>query len=169
MTRSYSEKLLDPRWQRKRLEIMERADFTCESCEDGNKTLHVHHRIYRKGAEPWEYSNDELVCLCEQCHKSEHLARQELAEIVAKLDTYDIHRVIGFVKSIFVDRAWEREVGREETIEVRNEEQAAGLADGLNLELCAPEQDELRKPAVRVRRLLSIQVEARQRQRKVFG
>lgn len=30
----YSQKLLDPRWQRKRLEILQRDDFTCQVCSD---------------------------------------------------------------------------------------------------------------------------------------
>jgi 5-methylcytosine-specific restriction endonuclease McrA len=70
--KSYGEKLKDPRWQRKRLEVMHRADFTCEKCGDPFNTLNVHHVKYRKDAEPWEYSSAELICLCETCHKSEH-------------------------------------------------------------------------------------------------
>lgn len=32
--RSYLEKLRDPRWQRRRLEVFERAHFQCEACHD---------------------------------------------------------------------------------------------------------------------------------------
>ncbi len=70
--KTYSEKLKDPKWQRKRLEIMQRDDFTCqgyhEQCE--GKQLQIHHIYYKKGKEPWEYDNDELITLCEDCHKS---------------------------------------------------------------------------------------------------
>jgi len=65
---TYSEKLRDPRWQKKRLEIMEAAQFQCEDCGSNDKTLHVHHCIYMKGCEPWEYSAAELICVCEDCH-----------------------------------------------------------------------------------------------------
>lgn len=31
---TYSQKLRDPRWQKKRLEILERDSFTCQHCHD---------------------------------------------------------------------------------------------------------------------------------------
>jgi hypothetical protein len=66
---TYSEKLRDPRWQRKRLEIMNRDDFRCQACRSKDKTLNVHHRLYQKGNDPWDYENEMLVTLCEDCHK----------------------------------------------------------------------------------------------------
>ena len=69
--KSYSEKLRDPRWQRRRLEIMHRDEFTCQKCGDKENTLHVHHRWYKSGKEPWEYPGELLVTLCESCHQSE--------------------------------------------------------------------------------------------------
>jgi len=47
---TYAEKLRDPRWQRRRLEKLDAADFHCESCGDGESTLHVHHRFTNAGA-----------------------------------------------------------------------------------------------------------------------
>lgn len=68
----YSQLLRDPRWQRRRLEIMARANFACEECGDTRTTLNVHHKVYRAGAMPWEYVDAELACLCENCHEEEH-------------------------------------------------------------------------------------------------
>ncbi len=65
---NYSEKLKDPRWQKKRLKIMERDDFTCQNCYREDISLNVHHLKYIKGREPWEYSDKYLVTLCEKCH-----------------------------------------------------------------------------------------------------
>lgn len=65
---NYSQKLKDPRWQKKRLEVMERAGFKCQTCGESTKTLNVHHVNYRKGAEPWEYDLGDLACVCEDCH-----------------------------------------------------------------------------------------------------
>lgn len=65
---TYFEKLRDPRWQKKRLEIMQRAGFACESCGDNESTLNVHHGYYERGLEPWEYKSNTLWCLCEGCH-----------------------------------------------------------------------------------------------------
>ena len=69
--KTYSEKLKDPRWQKKRLKILERDEFTCQECADSESTLHVHHRYYIRGAEPWEYPDEALQTLCEHCHQSE--------------------------------------------------------------------------------------------------
>lgn len=67
--RSYGEKLKDPRWQRKRLEIMKRAGFCCQMCGDNQETLNVHHVNYTKGKEPWDYEDSNFRCYCESCHK----------------------------------------------------------------------------------------------------
>jgi hypothetical protein len=65
---NYQEKLLDPRWQKKRLEVFQRAGFKCESCGRTDRTLHVHHLIYSKG-EPWEAPDHTLESLCDKCHE----------------------------------------------------------------------------------------------------
>lgn len=67
----YSEKLRDPRWQKKRLEVMNRDKFTCQICLDDKKTLNVHHLYYRRGCEPWDYDASELITLCQECHEFE--------------------------------------------------------------------------------------------------
>lgn len=66
---AYSEKLKDPRWQKKRLEILERDDWTCQMCGDTRSTLHVHHRMYISGLAPWDYPDNLLTVLCESCHQ----------------------------------------------------------------------------------------------------
>lgn len=68
---TYSEKLRDPRWQRKRLEILNRDEFTCQNCGDNNTTLHIHHRLYLKNKDPWDYESNLLITLCEICHSQE--------------------------------------------------------------------------------------------------
>jgi 5-methylcytosine-specific restriction endonuclease McrA len=68
---TYAEKLRDPRWQKKRLEIMERDNWKCQSCGTDKMTLNVHHLFYKKTANPWEYDNDDLITLCEDCHEYE--------------------------------------------------------------------------------------------------
>jgi hypothetical protein len=70
----YAEQRRDPRWQRKRLEVMSRDDFRCVDCRNERRTLNVHHLRYRDGAAPWEYELHELVTLCELCHVARHAA-----------------------------------------------------------------------------------------------
>lgn len=68
---NYAEMLKDPRWQKKRLEVMQRDGFRCQHCLSNKKELQVHHLVYRKGANPWEYDNKDLITLCKQCHELE--------------------------------------------------------------------------------------------------
>jgi ribosomal protein S27E len=62
------ERLKDPRWQRRRLEILQSANFKCEVCGAQDETLHVHHGCYIRGREPWDYESAFLHVLCEGCH-----------------------------------------------------------------------------------------------------
>ena len=74
----YSDKLKDPRWQKKRLEIFERDEFTCQKCGDNESTLSVHHLRYIRGKNPWEYPNEKLMTLCESCHSEEYEMMDEV-------------------------------------------------------------------------------------------
>lgn len=67
MKQTYTEKLRDPRWQRLRLQILERDSFTCTLCGDTETELHIHHEEYV--GEPWEAPIDKLKTLCKHCHK----------------------------------------------------------------------------------------------------
>jgi hypothetical protein len=66
MANPYKEKLLDPRWQKKRLFIFNRDNFTCQLCQDKDSTLHIHHKKYY--GEPWDVGNSDLITLCSYCH-----------------------------------------------------------------------------------------------------
>lgn len=82
--KTYQEKLLDPRWQRRRLEILERDIWICSCCGDDSKTLHVHHRVYDKKYEnPWDYPDELLITLCADCHKSE--SQEEWDRVMKRL------------------------------------------------------------------------------------
>ena len=69
---NYATKRLDPRWQKKRLEIMQRDEFKCTECGDEQSTLHVHHLYYVKNREAWDYPAFSLTTLCESCHSTAH-------------------------------------------------------------------------------------------------
>lgn len=64
--KTYADKLKDPRWQKKRLEILNRDKFTCKYCQDDKTTLHIHHLEYY--GNPWQADSDKLITLCEHCH-----------------------------------------------------------------------------------------------------
>ena len=67
----YKSQYLHPRWQKKRLEILNRDHWQCKICGVKDKTLHVHHTYYKKGAKVWEAENKWLKTLCEDCHAEE--------------------------------------------------------------------------------------------------
>jgi hypothetical protein len=68
---SYKEQLQHPLWQKKRLEIMQRDNFTCRYCSSIENQLHVHHLIYLKNIHIWEYPDNLLLTLCNKCHSME--------------------------------------------------------------------------------------------------
>ncbi len=68
----YGDKLLDPRWQKRRLEVLSEANYTCKYCGNTKETLHVHHYAYNINGDPWDVPNHALICLCCTCHKLEH-------------------------------------------------------------------------------------------------
>ena len=72
MKKTYSDLLKDPRWQKKRIGILQRDNFKCKACESDDKTLHVHHVKYDEDLLPWEFDDYDLVTLCEDCHKTWH-------------------------------------------------------------------------------------------------
>ena len=78
--RTYPEKLRDPRWQKIRLKVFERDGWACASCGATTITLNVHHKCYERGKDPWEYSLDALLTVCEDCHKKESPVRPHLEQ-----------------------------------------------------------------------------------------
>lgn len=122
MAKSYSELLKDPRWQRKRLEIMQRDMFECTVCEDSESTLHVHHKVYRKGLKPWEAPDGDLTTVCESCHELYEEQKSRLTELVAKLDIRDLDIVIGYGSALYAY------CSGEEKIKITGPDDGAGVA-----------------------------------------
>jgi len=81
---SYSEKLKNPQWQKKRLQIFQRDNWTCQSCGDTTSPLHIHHLKYFR-VDPWEYDDHFLVTYCETCHESEHHLGQSVRDSLIEL------------------------------------------------------------------------------------
>jgi hypothetical protein len=97
---SYSELLRHPNWQRKRLEVMERAQFQCEACGDNSTTLNVHHSYYEKGAMPWDYPLDSLHCYCQPCHQENHDWASQISRHVGGMNKADAAFVLGVCVAI---------------------------------------------------------------------
>nr|DAY73205.1 MAG TPA: NinG recombination protein [Caudoviricetes sp.] len=68
----YKEQMNDPRWVERSREIMKRDDFTCQLCGKSHTKLNVHHIRYIKGKDYWDYPDELLMTVCENCHQKIH-------------------------------------------------------------------------------------------------
>ena len=114
---AYMKKLRDPRWQKKRLKILERDGFTCRFCSATEETLHIHHLYYEWGKNPWEYPDDALLTLCEGCHDNESDRRAAESTLIAALrrrgysiynieDMADLFKDVSLVQFTKKDGSW---------------------------------------------------------------
>lgn len=136
---TYKEKLTDPRWQKKRLEILERDNFTCQLCKSQKKTLTIHHFSYSKN--PWDVQNQSLLTLCFDCHKKVQIGQEaiiisikelisrnynpeslgcifNILDILYNTDLKDMHKIIKSIHDLSskeYDRAWDIMEGGYET------------------------------------------------------
>jgi hypothetical protein len=100
VSNEYWKLLQRPEWQRKRLEVFERAGFKCEECGSTTEQLHAHHKIYHKGHAPWEYELSELSCLCDGCHERWHNLKNFLLKCIVDLDMHQISKLCGFAAGL---------------------------------------------------------------------
>ena len=96
MPNDYSKRLKDPRWQRKRLDVMERDNFTCRDTGATDEPLNVHHCWYAKGG-PWETPSEYMLTLTEEAHErrqqTEARAKQALGGIMASLPPAELEKL----------------------------------------------------------------------------
>jgi len=82
---TYQRKLSHPDWQRKRLEILNRDNFTCQYCDVKDKELHIHHIYYMPNTLPQDYPDSAYITLCHDCHAYEGDALQCLGKNIMNL------------------------------------------------------------------------------------
>ena len=80
---TYKDQLQRPEWQRKRLEIMERDEWTCCLCNSKTNQLNVHHLYYDNELRLWEYDDEVMVTVCASCHKNIHKDLNKIFGLVA--------------------------------------------------------------------------------------
>jgi hypothetical protein len=77
---TYQEQIAHPKWQKKRLEILQRDNFTCTLCGDTETTLHIHHEEYGKFA--WSVDSKYLHTRCSHCHLLEEYYKKNYSGTV---------------------------------------------------------------------------------------
>lgn len=76
----YKKQLQHPLWKAKKKSVLTLNGFKCQLCGVKNVQLEIHHPFYRRGVMAWEYMDDELQCLCHECHKARHFGRPRKTE-----------------------------------------------------------------------------------------
>jgi len=79
----YRELLRDPRWQQKRLKLLDSAEWKCKSCGNGRIELQIHHLRYLKDYDPWMYPDSDYEVLCKECHEW----REAFNKLFGRLET----------------------------------------------------------------------------------
>jgi hypothetical protein len=99
---TYGEQLKHPFWQRKRLEMLQAADFTCQACGATERTLNVHHKRYIKGRAPWDYESANFFVLCEPCHESTHEWKSSFEDLIESIPAGAYRDIGGLVAGYYM-------------------------------------------------------------------
>lgn len=87
MKKTYSNKLKHPKWQKKRLQVLQRDNFACVKCKDTETELHVNHLKYT--GEPYDAPLSDLETLCKYCHQIHHaMPDYVILEVHRELDPF---------------------------------------------------------------------------------
>lgn len=97
---TYAEKLKDPRWQRKRLDILNRDEWSCQACGDKDATLHVHHKEYKFGKDPWEYGEGDLITYCADCHETAGEIANDIKHLTGRMSLEQQSELVGLVQEL---------------------------------------------------------------------
>lgn len=62
-----SEKFRDPRWHKRRHEILLRDNFKCQCCFDPEKPVRVRVVIFANGIDPWNLDESGTQTICDEC------------------------------------------------------------------------------------------------------
>ena len=67
----YDDQLNDKRWEAFREFVFIVRGKKCEVC-GSTRCLQVHHTLYKKNTKAWEYTCNDVIIVCRDCHKHIH-------------------------------------------------------------------------------------------------
>jgi hypothetical protein len=101
---TYAEKLRDPRWRCRRAERIEQA----------GEPLEVHHVIYIRRRDPWDYPDELLLVLCGTCHTDRQVhdeeAQVEFARMCARLKSFEVYEISKGLRGLNDSEGWKPKV-----------------------------------------------------------
>lgn len=70
----YKKQLLTKKWKYFRLYVIVSKGIKCELCDYNNlKYLQVHHKEYKNNLMAWQYKLNDVMVLCNICHRKTHM------------------------------------------------------------------------------------------------
>lgn len=108
---AYAKKLLDGRWQKKRLQILERDGFMCTICQRQHN-VQIHHNWYLKDYEPWDYDDNQLVTLCNEHHDEVTTLQDGLKKLLARSGPAQQRQVYDFLMGLQKQEKQPKEVAK---------------------------------------------------------
>lgn len=99
-SKTYAQKLRDPRWQRLRLKRLEASGWKCDHCGDSRNELQVHHKWYLKNMEPWDYEVHNLESLCVTCHEKAGKVHEAIKAALAVLPLMEQQHILAILARI---------------------------------------------------------------------
>lgn len=137
---TYAELLKHPLWQRKRLQLLESNGFTCALCSADTKTLHIHHWYYEKGLKPWEYPDETMTVLCEDCYEREQHRLREIHRYVGFLADGLGSHILGYLKALYLGDHPENKVKFSDLMEVSGATTALQLSEEALVNALGPDR-----------------------------
>ena len=100
--KTYEELLTKQEWYNFRNKVINDRGYVCEFCNKKHN-LQIHHKLYYKKPdkekiEPWLYNMDEVLLLCDNCHKSIHKKNKIKVYYISYTD-YN-NRKVGFYNGL---------------------------------------------------------------------
>ena len=115
MESGYQRLLRNPLWQKRRLDVLNAANWRCQDagCSNSEVPLEIHHCYYLYGKKPWDYPSDAFLALCEQCHeKRQQLERDIKLQLLKCLRDVPIRRLETVAWKLVVEALATEEVCR---------------------------------------------------------
>lgn len=69
---SYSRELATEEWRSFSASVRSGKGNACHCCRRSDRVTQVHHMFYEWGKKAWEYDHNDVLLLCDHCHKALH-------------------------------------------------------------------------------------------------
>jgi len=97
---NYSDQLKMPQWKERRLQILERDNYTCQECGNDDVELHVHHKVYIENRMAWDYNHLLLITLCPECHKKVHSRMTAIQERIGFMTKEQLYFAVDIINML---------------------------------------------------------------------